>query len=151
MDIVWIVLLFGGCAGLWYWASRLEPHFVSKDGERFMATMQTLTTHDLPDSRIREVRGRFLDDGLVRLDQKQPIGRSTATWRVVGRSPLTAKGKVIFTLREVESNVPLTRRQAARRPTNPNGRVALRLPHNSTLIERLDALAATPERHPSTE
>jgi hypothetical protein len=71
-------------------------------------------------------------------------------WSVSIRSNPSAAAQ-IFTLREVESNVPLTRRQAARRPTNPNGRVALRLPHNSTLIERLDALAATPERHPSTE
>ena len=132
MDFVWVILAAAACAGLLYLSYRIEPHFVSKDGQRFMATVQTLGQHDVPDSRIREVRGRFLDDGLIRFDQKQSVRRTSTNWRVVERSPLQAKGKVIFTV--AQENGPAS---------GPARRAALRLPASSTLITRLDELAAT--------
>ena len=135
MDFVWLILAAAACAGLLYLSYRIEPHFVSKDGQRFMATMQTLGQHDVPDSRIREVRGRFLDDGLIRFDQKHNVRRTSTNWRVVERSPLQAKGKVIFTVAQVSAAVSGPENRSA-------ARAALRLPASSTLIERLDQLVA---------
>lgn len=131
MDYVWVILAAAACAGLLYLSYRIEPHFVSKDGQRFMATMQTLGQHDVPDSRIREVRGRFVDDGLIRFDQKQSVRRISTNWRVIERSPLQAKGKVIFTVAQVSGSDSGSARRAA-----------LRLPSSSTLITRLDELVA---------
>jgi hypothetical protein len=139
MDFVWVILAAAACAGLLYLSYRIEPHFVSKDGKRFMATMQTLGQHDVPDSRIREVRGRFLDDGLIRFDQKQSVRRTSTNWRVLERSPLQAKGKVIFTVAQVSGPDNDLERGAA---SGPARRAALRLPASSTLIAQLDELAA---------
>jgi hypothetical protein len=146
MDVVWMMLALCVCAGLLYLSYRIEPHFVSKDGQRFMATMQTLGQHDVPTSRIREVRGRFLDEGTIRLDQKQGMRRTSEAWHVVGRSPIQAKGKVIFTVVQGGDAPSAAGNDAAQGATR---RAALRLPASSTLVARLDELAAAAAPSPN--
>lgn len=131
MDVVWVLLAAGVCAGLFYLSYRIEPHWISKDGQRFMCTMQTLGKHDVPGSRIREVRCRLHDDGTIRLDQKQTMRRTSSTWEVVGRAPLQPKGKVVFTVREHGAVDDEGLQTASRRR-------ALRLPATSALVAELD-------------
>ena len=130
MDVVWVLLAAAVCAGLFSLAYRIEPHWVSKDGQRFMCTVQSLGKHDVPESRIHEARGRLNEDGTIRLDQKQTMRRTSSMWQIVGRAPLQPKGKVVFTIREIRS--PGAADGAARR-------ITLRLPAKSTLIAELDS------------
>lgn len=128
MDVLWVLLALAICIGLYVVAYRIEPHWVSKDGTRFMCTMQPVDRHDVPQGRIREVRGRFLADGVLRLDQKQPMRRTSAAWELVGRAPLQAKRRAVFTVRKVAPTDDAT-------PT----RIVLRLPADSALVARFDA------------
>ena len=141
MDVVWVLLAMAVCAGLFYLSYRIEPHWVSKDGQRFMCTVQVLGKHDVPASRIREARGRLNDDATIRLDQKQTMRRSSSMWHVVGRAPVQPKGKAVFIIREAPATSAGSDGDSTRSPHEAGRRFALRLPVKSSLIAELDRRA----------
>jgi hypothetical protein len=121
IDVLWVVLVIGGC-GLALWgASKIEPHWVSKDGRKFIASVQ-LIGKDGGLSRPQEVRGAITDRGEVWLRSRRRIGRFQGFWMMAGASPEPPRGKRVYLLRG-----------------EPD--VALRVPTSSKLVERLEALA----------
>ena len=114
---MWALLSVGLCVGLGWVAYRMEPHWVSKDGERFLCAGQMMNTFGDPLSRWRETRVTLLTAGQVRVDQKKLFGRSTSFWQVQHRSPEPPRGKAVFVLRgSTDDGTPalLTLRMPAR-------------------------------------
>lgn len=119
-DVVWLAVVLAGCALALWGASKIEPHWVSKDGRKFIASVQVIGRNgDL--SRPQEVRGAITEDGEVWLRSRKRIGRFQGIWVLAGASPEPPRGKRIYLLRGTPD-------------------VALRVPTSSRLVERLDAL-----------
>src|SRR5690242_2663911 len=99
---------------LWL-AFRMEPHWVSKDGERFAAYGQALTNHGLPIGRWREMRVMKMGDrlevrprrGSLRVENTSMPSPSklftnkltkATLWKVAGRSQAAQGRKVVYML-----------------------------------------------------
>lgn len=112
-----------GCVAMLVAAYRMEPHWASKDGERFIARIQALGPHDIPDGAWREMR--FLVDGRALIAGSRGLRgtRLRGHYSVIAKSPEPPKKKAIYVL------------------SGPQ-RVLLRVPDNSRAIPHLDAMLA---------
>ena len=100
--VLWGLLMVAGCGALMYLANRIEPHWVSKDGKRFLCNAQPLSTHGDPAGRWREVRVTVLTDAAVQLDQRRRLtSRRLAAdiWKVEALAPEPPRGRAVFLLR----------------------------------------------------
>ncbi len=111
--------------GLMLWgASKIEPHWVSKDGERFTCRVQRLGQYDAPLGSWREMRA-IVEGGNLRLSARGLRGREMyGEYLVVGKSEDPPKGKAIYIC------------------AGP-ARVVLRIPANSKAVPVLDGLYQT--------
>lgn len=109
------------CVAMLVAASRMEPHWASKDGQRFIARVQALGPHDLPDGQWREMRFLVDGDSLIVGSRGFRGSRLRGHYVVVAKSPSPPAKKAIYVL------------------SGPQ-RALLRLPENSRAIERLDAM-----------
>jgi hypothetical protein len=127
MSILWFVIGLAGCVALLYLAYRMEPHWVAKDGNRFLATSETIDHEGKVVSRRREVRGTIMSDGLIMLGKRTVLKTRSSLWRMVGKSAETKRGRLLYILDTV--------------PADPMGeKLILRIPRSSRLVPRLDAL-----------
>ena len=127
LDVLGLVGIVAVCGGMYFLASRIEPHWVAKDQSRFLTVAQDLDHHGLPIGRRRDVRVQFAADQ-----------RSL----VVGRRSLVRSNPAVWT---VKSKSEVSRRRLAYvlRPADRGGDIALlaiRVPHDSKVVARLDAL-----------
>lgn len=122
-DLVLTIGAVAACVAMLVAASRMEPHWASRDGERFIARIQTLGPHDTPDGAWREMR--FLVDGRSLIAGSRGLrgARLRGHYSVVAKSPNPPKKKAIYVL------------------SGPQ-RVLLRLPDNSRAVPHLDAMLA---------
>jgi hypothetical protein len=121
VEVVQIVLTLVVCFGLVWAARRIEPHWSSKDGTRFIARAQVLGLGDVPEGGWKEVRG-VVEDGHVILDARGMwAARLRGTYRIVSKSPEPPARKAVYLLAGEQ-------------------RVVLRLPHRSRTVEVLDRL-----------
>ncbi len=156
MSSVLTVLAIAASCGFLLWiAYRMEPHWVSKDGERMVCYGQGIGRDGRNDNRWREVRvGRVRHDtvevrqrrgGSTGMQRRDAMANPTrllqgrrprvSYWKVVGPSGTPHKRRVIYLLDgSHDPNVPEM--------------MALRLPLKSKAIPMLDAVAAG--RHAST-
>ena len=120
-DVVLTIGAVAVCVAMLVAASRMEPHWASKDGERFIARVQALGPHDVPDGAWREMR--FLVDGrsLIAGSRGFRGARLRGHYSVVAKSPNPPKKKAIYVL------------------SGPQ-RVLVRLPENSRAIPHLDVM-----------
>jgi hypothetical protein len=131
MSILWFVIGVAVCAVLLYLAYRLEPHWVAKDGNRFLTTSETIDHEGKVVSRRREVRGTIMSDGLIMLGKRSMMRTRSSLWRVAGKSPEVKRGRLLYVLDTV--------------PHDPMGeQLILRIPKSSRLVPRLDALVPQP-------
>jgi hypothetical protein len=114
---------FAAC-GLMLWAaSRIEPHWASKDGHRFTCRVQRLGQYDAPTGSWREMRAMVEGDGLV-LTARGLRGRDLrGSYHVVAKSESPPKNREIY---------------ICSGPT----RVILRVPSSSRAVAVLDGLLA---------
>jgi hypothetical protein len=127
MSILWFVIGVAGCAALLYLAYNIEPHWVAKDGSRFLVTAETIDHQGKVVSRRREVRGTIMSDGMIMLGKRTVLKTRSSLWRMVGKSTETTRGRLLYILDSV--------------PPDPMGeRLILRIPRSSRLVPRLDAL-----------
>lgn len=114
---------FAAC-GLMLWAaSRIEPHWASKDGARFTCRVQRLGQHDAPSGSWREMRA-MVDGDTVRLSARGVRGRELrGSYQVITKSDSPPKNREIY---------------ICAGPT----RVLLRLPSSSRAVPLLDDLLA---------
>ena len=128
-SVVWAVGAVVVCGVLLYVAYALEPHWVAKDGRRFLSTSEVVDRHGMTIGRRREVRGRLLDDGLVLLGKRSLMRTKNETYRVRGKSPEVSHGRFQYVLEQV--------------PLDPlDDLLILRLPTSSPLRPTFDELAA---------
>ena len=129
MSILWFVIGVAVCAALLYVAYRIEPHWVAKDGNRFLATSETIDHQGKVVSRRREVRGTIMSDGLILLGKRTMLKTRSSLWQLSGKSPEVRRGRQQYILDTV--------------PADPMGeKLILRVPSGSRLVPRLDALLA---------
>lgn len=117
---------------LWV-AFRMEPHWASKDGHRFLTMAQPVDRHGRALERRYEVRGMVSADGQLHLTRRGVMRRDRGQlFQVVGPSPSPPAGKAIYVL-------------DADPPSADGAHLLLRLPSSSRAIAVLDQLAARDE------
>ncbi|HRE03933.1 MAG TPA: hypothetical protein PLV68_21740 [Ilumatobacteraceae bacterium] len=147
--------LIGLCVAMLYAAQRVDPHWVSKDGQRMICQGQGLARDGTPVTRWRELKVAEVGDGRVEVRTRhgsltatqptrqdysptaalrRPLFREprqkTSMWRVQGIAADAPKRKVIYVLDGNDD------------PGMP-ALVTLRMPANSKAIPMLDRLLAT--------
>ena len=138
------VALLAVC-GLMLWGSyRIEPHWVSKDGQRFICYAQNLSMYGEPEGRFREIRGAKINESLLELRQKGRYGRNPnrlnpvdfkasrtrhqgTFWNVVAISPDPPPRKSVFVL-------------GGNHDAGQPALIALRLPAKSRAVPLLEEL-----------
>lgn len=97
--------VFGGCALLWWLASRLEPAWASSSGNRFLVVAQELAAGATEASGSpKEVRGTIQPTGEVLISRRVAMRRRSAAYRVVGEIAEPKRGKREFLLEAFERN-----------------------------------------------
>ena len=122
------------CIGMLVAAYRMEPHWVSKDGERFIARIQVLGPHDTPDGPWREMRLHVDGNSLVAGSRGIRSSRFGGHYSVVAKSDAPPAKKQIYVI------------------SGPQ-RALLRLPANSRAVPTLDRMLAAriSRSNPGTE
>jgi len=126
--ILWVVLPIAACVGMWYLASRIEPHWVAKDGTRFVTTTQVVDGHGNAVGRRLEMRFAIQPDGTVLASRRGLVPTASQAFRVAARSSESARGRAIYLL----DSIP---------PDAEGKRVAVRVPADSRIVPTLDRLA----------
>lgn len=98
VEVLWFAVALALCAALAWIGFKIEPHWVSKDGQRFLCHGQRLTLKGDPLGRWRETRVVINDGGRVQVDQKRFMRRSSTFWKVAAEAPDPPKGKAVFLL-----------------------------------------------------
>ena len=129
VEVVWIILIVALMVGLWWFAYRMEPHWSSKDGKRFLCGAQEMQGGE-PIGPRRETRVVVLPDGLLFISQKHLMRRKHSRWMIAGKSPSPPRKMHIYLaqLREDGQKIPSF--------------LALRIPENSKCVSLLDELVA---------
>lgn len=127
VEILWFVLTIVGCGLLLWFAVHIEPHWVSKDGNRFLCSAQRLTGHGEPESRWRETRLLVTSGNQLQVDQKRLLRRMSSFWKVASRSDDPPRGKEIFLLTGFDESGKAVM-------------LAVRLPKKSRAVETLDKM-----------
>ena len=133
-ELLWTFGAIAVCGGLAYLAYRIEPHWVSNDGQRFLTTSENIDRYGNVVGRRREVRGTFLPDGGIVLSRRSIVRTVSGVWRIRAKSPRPPSGKQVYVLSAI--------------PPDPDGELlTLRVPASSRLVALLDEL--TPETDPA--
>lgn len=118
------LLLMGGLAWVGF---RIEPHWVSKDGGRFLCNGQLMDAHGEPLGRWRETRVVLETNGGVRIDQKRRFRHRVTYWKMTAESDSPPRKRAVFVLRGHDDG-------------GVAAMMALRLPSNSKALPHLRAL-----------
>jgi hypothetical protein len=117
------VVLLAGLA-LW-WAVRVEPHWASRDGQRFVARVHMLRSGDQPEGRWREVRAGVTTNRTVLLRPRGlAAGAVRGEWRMVNASVDERRRRAVYVAVRVQGD----------------DRLVLRIPLSSRSRPVLDAL-----------
>lgn len=140
-DVLGLAGILAACAGLGYLGYRIEPHWVAKDGSRFLTMAQELDRWSTPVGRRREVRvGIDRAAGLLDISLRSLVGLRAGRWRVSAKAPDPPRGRAVYFLDLVGGDALSRGRRAEPPPT----KLALRLPAKSKVIPVLDAMAEAP-------
>lgn len=129
VEYVWFALLILVMGAMWWLAYRMEPHWSTTDGRRFLCTSQDLTDSAHP-GRRREARVVVTPDGTLYVTHKVGMRRRETAWTLIGKSPSPPKKIQIYLARDCTDGA------------STNGMLALRLPSKSRCIAVLDGVLA---------
>src|SRR3954471_12483588 len=120
----WVIVLLGAVMGLFWLASRIEPHWSSADGTHFTCRVQEIDATGRPTTRWDEARGEVVG-GEVAITKKLLMrkGEAVDPRPVSARSHAAPRRKAIYLL----AGAPL---------------YAVRVPCSSGGESRMDALLA---------
>lgn len=135
VDYLWFALFVAIVGGLWFLAYRIEPHYSSKDGKRFLCTAQVISLGKTV-GRAKETRVIILADGTLGVTQKVLMRRTVTDWVLIGTQPDAPKRYRVYVANRVEDGV----RQV--------DLMALRIPVKSRVVPLLDAILERRE-HPA--
>lgn len=121
------LLLTVAIGGALVWAAfRMEPHWSSRDGSRWICRGQLIDDHGNTQGRWHEYRFRVTDDGEIAATRRSFIGRAgTGLWKVVARSSDPPNRKAVFLLHPVR---------------DAGAMMAVRMPASSRAVDTLDDL-----------
>jgi hypothetical protein len=122
--LFWTVVLLGTVAGLFWLASRIEPHWCSSDGTQFTCRVQEIDAHGRPTTRWYEARCEVVE-GEVAITKKVLMrkGETVDPRPVSARSDHAPRRKAIYLL----GGTPM---------------YAVRVPSSSQAAVRMDVLLA---------
>ena len=124
---LWFLAAVVVCVSLFWLAYRIEPHWVAKDGVRFVTTAQLVESGNTPGVR-REVRVAFVGDDQLMIARRSMLRTKSSMWRVRAKAPTPPRGKEIYLCEPV--------------PADPMASsLLLRVPKKSRVVAALDALA----------
>jgi len=121
-DVVWLVLILGVLTAITVFALRMEPHWSSKDGQRFICRAQLLDESHRPIGRWREIRGEVHGDEIVVRTRSLVSRQIHGRWRVFARGSEDNRKRRIYVFRSDSSG----------------NQLALRIPHNSNTVPLLE-------------
>ncbi len=101
VNVFWMVLGIGVCAGLVYIGYRIEPHHVSKDGSRFLGSGQWISSQGEPAGRQREVWIVVLPGGQLQVDVKRRMHHDVTHWTIEGKAPDPPPKRAVYVLRTI--------------------------------------------------
>lgn len=99
MQYVWLVLAIAVCVGAGWIAFHMEPHWVSKDGTRFLTVGQKLDDHGQQLTRWREMRVIVARNGRIEVEEKRFMRRHVSYWTLEAEAPEPPRRKAVFVLR----------------------------------------------------
>ena len=117
---------FGACILMMWGAHRIEPHWVSKEGDRFLTTCVPIDRLGKVIGRRREIRCALMDNGSIMLTQRHLLKSTHTEWRIEAKGPTPPSGKELYVLRPVV-------------PAADGGKILLRVPAKSEVVPALDA------------
>ncbi len=124
---------------MWWLGYRMEPHWISKDGQRFMCGAQEFFHGQLA-GHPRETQVAFLGDGSLHITQKRMMRRQRSVWTLIGKAEDPPKRLEIYVAQQSVDGVKTATM------------LALRIPKKSACTAVLDAalvkdglLPASPE------
>jgi hypothetical protein len=129
-DWVWTVLFLAAVLGMWLLSTRMEPHYSSRDGRRFMANAQEIVDGK-PVGRMRETRVQVMQDGLLHCARKKLVKRDTAEYVLVGESPNPPRRRRVYLAHAMSDGM-----------TTSASELAIRVPANSRVVPVLDEVLA---------
>lgn len=119
------------CAGMLYLGYRIEPHHVSRDGNRFLCTGQWLSAQGDTDGRKREVWVNVLPDGQLSVDVKRRLKHDVTHWWIEGKAAKPPPRRQVYVLRTI--NILGT-----------TERMTIKVPSKSRAVSILDEVMNTP-------
>jgi hypothetical protein len=128
MDWLWIALFLLMVAGLRLIATRMEPHYSSKDGRRFMSNAQEIVDGK-PVGRPRETRIEVMNDGTLACSRKRMLKRDVADFVLVGASPAPPKGVKVYVAHAMNDGMTISATE-----------LAIRVPVKSRVVPVLDEI-----------
>ncbi len=132
VDYVWIALIIVVMSGMWWVAYRMEPHWVSRDGTRFLCTAQELDGANAV-GHPRETRVLVTADGALYATQKRMMRRHTTLWTLVAKAPEAPRRIQVYVAKHRNAGSTL------------ESHLAIRIPTKSRCIAILDGLLAKAE------
>ena len=99
MQFVWLLLAIAVCVGAGWFAFHMEPHWVSKDGARFLTVGQKLDDRGEQLTRWREMRVIVARTGRIEVEEKRFMRRHLSYWTLEAEAPEAPRRKVVFVLR----------------------------------------------------
>jgi hypothetical protein len=129
LDILSMLAVAGVAIGLMVATRRLEPHWVSKDQQRFICRARVVDDHGVSAGGWNEYRFGFTDNGLIQGRKRSMWGSNLpGNWRVASQLPDPPARRQIFVLV----------------PDTVNGQqLSLKLPAKSVLVPKMMELAAS--------
>jgi len=116
VEAVWIVVVIVVLAGMWWAGYRMEPHWVSKDGSRFLCTAQELDGANTV-GHPKETRVLITPDGALYVTQKRMMRRRSSMWKLVAKAPTPHRKIQVYVAKHNEPDSPVESRLAIRIPT----------------------------------
>ena len=139
LDVLGLIAVLGACGGMLYLANRIEPHWVAKDGRRFMAVAQDIDQFGQPSGRKREVRVHVEpDEDALFVRGRSMVRPSSGIWTVHAKSPKPPRGRIVYVLKKISGDGAFDT-------------MMMRFPEKSRMIPRMEEmLAATTTESPRT-
>ena len=132
VQYVWVAIVIVVMGGMWWIGYRMEPHWVSKDGDRFLCGTQEFFHGSLA-GHPRETQVAILAGGTLHITQKKMLRRQKSLWSLIGKSPDPPKRLEIYVAQQTVDGVPTSTM------------LALRIPKKSKCVAILDAELAKAE------
>jgi hypothetical protein len=128
-DLLWIVGFVAVLAGLYYAAFRVDPHWVSKDGRRFVCHGQLVDRYGNTLQNWREFRFEVIDHKRIFARRRSRwTRRNEGVWRVSAKSDNPPKNREVYLLASADSD--------------NTDQMAIRLPASSRAVAVLEGLRA---------